>query len=220
MKPTKWIPFAASAPLSVVGCSQEFPRSELGFDYSHVRYAPSAAFTKGHSFNGGGGTLVFNVNQFLGLKGDLQGYRSSTNTFVITSRPLFPSGAVASVKGNLFTYLFGPQIEVRSPKVQPFVHPLFGGAHSKVYANTFTTIYTTRLGACTFSAIPSSNAFAMVFGEGIDIPVGRVVPIRPARVDYLLTDFSNRFNNSNQNNFRYSAGINFNPRRPERISLC
>jgi len=38
----------------------------------------------------------------------------------------------------------------------------------------------------------------MVFGDGIDIPV------------HLLTDFRNRFNNSSQNNFRYTAGINFN----------
>jgi len=59
------------------------------------------------------------------------------------------------------------------------------------------------------SKAPSSNAFAMAFGGGVDIPVGHAVSIRPAEIDYLLTNFSNRFNNSNQNNFRYSAGINF-----------
>jgi hypothetical protein len=210
MKSMKWILFAASLLLSVAGWSQEFPKAEVGFDYSYVRYAPSAIFTKSHSLNGGGGNLVFNVNRYLGIKADLQGYGSTTNNFVITPRPLFPAGAVANVQGNLFTYLFGPQIKVRSPKFQPFVHLLFGGAHSNVYANAFKAICTPRVGACAFSASPSSNAFAMAFGGGIDIPVGHVVSIRPAEIDYLLTNFSNRFNNSNQNNFRYSGGINFN----------
>jgi hypothetical protein len=209
-KSMKWILCATSLLLSVTGWSQEFPKAEVGFDYSYVRYAPSAIFTKGHSLNGGGGNLVFNVNKYLGLKADLQGYGSTTSNFVITPRPLFPAGAVANVQGNLFTYLFGPQIKVRTPKFQPFVHLLFGGAHSNVYANAFKAICTPRLGACAFSGAPSSNAFAMAFGGGIDIPVGHVVSIRPAEVDYLLTNFSNRFNNSNQNNFRYSGGINFN----------
>jgi hypothetical protein len=209
-KSINWILFAASLLLSMAAWSQEYPKGELGFDYSYVRYAPSAIFTKGHSLNGGGGTLVYNVNQYLGLKADLQGYGSTTSNFVITPRPTFPSGAVANVQGNLFTYLFGPQIKVRTHKVQPFVHLLFGGAHSNVYANAFKSICTPRLGACAFSRAPSSNAFAMAFGGGIDIPVGHVVSIRPAGVDYLFTNFSNRFNNSNQNNFRYTAGINFN----------
>ena len=209
-KSMKWILFAASLLLSVAGWSQEFPRGELGFDYSYVHYNPSAVFTKSHSLNGGGGTLVYNVNQYLGLKADLQGYGSHTNTFLITPRPFFPSGAVANVQGNMFTYLFGPQIKVRTPKAQPFVHLLVGGAHSNVYANAFKSICTPRLGACAFSRAPSSNAFAFAVGGGLDIPVGHIVSIRPAGVDYLLTNFSNRFNNSNQNNFRYTAGINFN----------
>jgi hypothetical protein len=209
-KSTKWIPFAAILLLSIAGWSQEFPKAEVGIDYSYVHYNPSAIFTKSHSLNGGGGTFVYNVSQYLGLKADLQGYGSHTNTFVITPRPFFPSGAVANVQGNMFTYLFGPQIKIRPHSVQPFVHLLVGGAHSNVYANAFKSICTPRLGACAFSRAPSSNAFAFAFGGGIDIPVGHVVSIRPAGVDYLLTNFSNRFNNSNQNNFRYTAGVNFN----------
>jgi len=108
-------------------------------------------FSLRDSLNGGGGTLVFNVNKYLGLKADLQGYGSTTSHFVITPRPVFPAGAVANVQGNLFTYLFGPQIKVRTPKVQPFFHLLFGGAHSNVYANAFKTICTPTVGACAFS---------------------------------------------------------------------
>jgi hypothetical protein len=96
-KSTKWIPFAAILLLSIAGWSQEFPKAEVGIDYSYVHYNPSAIFTKSHSLNGGGGTFVFNVSQYLGLKADLQGYGSHTNTFVITPRPFFPSGAAANV---------------------------------------------------------------------------------------------------------------------------
>jgi peptidoglycan-associated lipoprotein len=210
MNSTKCIVLVASLLVAVTAFSQEFPKAEVGFDYSYARFAPSAIYTQGHSLNGGGGTLVFNINSYLGFKADLQGYGSTTSNFVITPRPLFPTGAQANVQGNLFTYLFGPQIKVRTPKFQPFVHLLFGGAHSNVYANAFKTICTPALGACAFSNAPSSNTFAMAFGGGIDIPIGHRVSIRPVEIDYLYTNFSNRFNNSNQNNFRYSGGINFN----------
>jgi hypothetical protein len=92
MKSTKWILFVASLLLSVAGWSQEFPRGELGFDYSYVRYNPSAILSKSHSLNGGGGTLVFNVNRYFGLKADLQGYGSTTSNFAITPRRFFQPG--------------------------------------------------------------------------------------------------------------------------------
>ena len=206
----KWIVFAVTLLLSMTAWAQEFPRAEVGFDYSYVRYAPNVPGSKGHSFNGGGGSLVFNVNRYLGLKADLQGYGSTTSNFVIAPGPNFPTGVNANVQGNLFTYMFGPQIKVHSPRIQPFVHALFGGAHSNVYANAFKNICIPGSLVCSFSRAPSNNAFAMAFGGGVDIPIGHVVAIRPAEVDYLYTNFTNRFNNSNQNNFRYSGGIVFN----------
>jgi len=47
IKSIKWILFTASLLLSMAGWSQEHPKGELGIDYSYVRYAPSAIFTKG-----------------------------------------------------------------------------------------------------------------------------------------------------------------------------
>lgn len=196
--------------LAISAWSQEFPASEVGFDYSYVRYAPNVPLSQGHSFNGGGGSLVFNLNRVIGIKMDLQGYGSTTSNFLIAPSAIFPRGVSANVQGNLFTYLFGPQIKFHSSKVQPFVHLLFGGAHSNVYANAFKTICAPTLGVCAFSTAPSNNAFAMAFGGGVDIPIGHTIAIRPAEIDYLYTDFTNRFNNSNQNNFRYSGGITFN----------
>ena len=196
--------------LTISAWSQEFPAGELGFDYSYARFAPNHAFTQGHSLNGGGGSVVFNLNQFLGIKMDLQGYGSNTSTFVFAPSLNFPTGATANVQGNLFTYLFGPQIKYHGSKVQPFVHLLFGGAHSNVYGNAFKNICQPLVGACAFSKAPANNAFAMAFGGGVDIPIGHTISIRPVEIDYLFTDFTNQFNNAHQNNVRYSGGINFN----------
>jgi hypothetical protein len=42
------------------------------------------------------------------------------------------------VQGNLFTYMFGPQVKFRTQEFQLFAHVLFGAAHSNVYANLTT----------------------------------------------------------------------------------
>jgi hypothetical protein len=110
----------------------------------------------------------------------------------------------------LFTYLFGPQIKVRSHGVQPYGHLLFGGAHTNVYGNAFQTVCQPIVGSCAFSKGPTADAFAMEFGGGIDIPVHKHIQFRPAEIDYLLTRFSNQFTKTNnQNTFRYGVGLNF-----------
>jgi opacity protein-like surface antigen len=209
-KVMKYSLIATIVLLTVSAWSQEAPAGEVGFDYSYMRFAPNGAFTNGHSLNGGGGSMVYNLNRVLGIKADFQGYGSNTSTFVIAPGPNFPTGGAANVQGNLFTYLFGPQIKLHSPRVQPFVHLLFGGAHSNVYGNAFKNICQPVIGACAFSKAPSNNAFAMAFGGGIDFAIGKSVSIRPVEIDYLFTDFTNQFNNAHENNFRYSGGINFN----------
>lgn len=196
--------------LALTAAAQEFPRYEVGVDYSFARFNPNAAYTNGHSLNGGGGSFVFNINEYLGIKADFQGYQSQTNTFNIPQNPVFPGGATGKVSGDLFTYTFGPQIKVRAHGFHPFAHMLFGAAHSNVYANAFKQICQPIAGTCSFRKSPAEDGFAMAVGGGVDIPLGHVIAFRPAEFDYLLTHFTNQFANSNQNNFRYSAGLVFN----------
>jgi hypothetical protein len=211
MKITKVAVLGFVLLIGAAAWAQEYPLAEAGFDYSYARYAPSGKYTSGHSLNGGGGSFVYNVSEYLGIKADFQGYGSNFTHFSIPAGVAnFPGGFSGNVQGNLFTYLFGPQIKVRVPKVQPFAHVLFGGAHSNVYGNAFKTICQPVAGACAFSTKPAGDAFAFAFGGGADIPINRHVSFRPAEIDYLLTDFNNKFNNGLQHNFRYSAGINFN----------
>lgn len=195
--------------------AQEFPRAEVGFNYAYTRFAPSASYTKGHSLNGGGGSFTFNINDYLGIKADLQGSTSNTTGFNISPNSTFPAGLHGNVQGNLFTYLFGPQIKVRAHKVEPFGHLLFGGAHTNVYGNAWKQLCLNPLivgGACpTIPRAPTAEAFAMSFGGGVDIPINKLVSFRPGQVEYLLTRFSNPLTKTNnQNNFRYEVGVYFN----------
>ncbi len=206
----KSVSFGAMLLLGLAAWAQEFPRVEVGADYSYARYAPSASYSKGHSLNGGGGSAVFNIDSFLGIKMDLQGYGSNLTGFNIAPNSTFPFGLQGNVQGNLFTYLFGPQVKIRTHGFQPFAQLLFGGAHSNVYGNAFRTLCQPIVGACGLSGAPASNSFAMEFGGGVDIPINKTISFRPAEIDYLLTRFSNPLSGTNnQNNFRYSVGVLF-----------
>ena len=201
---------AAFVLAGTLGWGQDAPRAELSFDYSFARYAPSASYTQGHSLNGGGGRVVYNVNNWLGLAMDLQGYNSNTNKFVIPPNTYFPGGAVGTASGNLFTYLFGPVLKYRVKRAQPFGDLLFGAAHSSVYGNAFKQICQPVAGACAFSGSPNGDAYAMSVGGGLDIPINQRIDIRAGEFDYLYTRFTNQFTNAGQNNFRYLVGVNIN----------
>lgn len=196
--------------LGLAAVAQEFPRAEVSAMYSYMRFAPAAKYTSGMNLNGGGGSVTINLNQYFGLKAELEGFGASKATFTIpVGNALAPEGAVFQASGNMFTYLFGPQIKVRTPKVHPYFHALFGGVHSTVYANAYTSSCPAGE-TCSASGKPSQNAFGMAIGGGLDIPVSKLIGIRVGQFDYLLTRFSNPIATNNQNNFRYSAGIVFN----------
>jgi len=211
---------AAVLLLVTFACAQEAPKVELAPDYSFARYAPSASYTKGHSFNGGGGQIKFNIGQYFGIAADLQGYNSNTTNFNIPPNATFPNGANGSVSGNLFTYLFGPIVKFRNnPHVNPYLDVLLGAAHSNVYGNAYQTLCQPTASGCTVHTTPDSNGFALSSGGGIDIPINQHIDFRPGEFDYLYTRFTNIFNNAGQNNFRYLAGLNIkmgipNPKMP------
>jgi hypothetical protein len=210
MKITKTILFGAVLLIGLAAWAQDFPRYEVSGNYSYARFNPSTNGTKGLSLNGGGGAAVFNINEYLGIKMDLQGFNSNTFAWNIPVSTNFPSGGTFHASGNLFTYMFGPQVKFRSPRFEPFVSLLFGGAHSNAYANAFHALCVNPGSCVAVSGSPSGNGFAMSAGGGFDIPINKTISFRPAEVDWFLTKINNQFNGgSPQNNFRYSAGVNF-----------
>jgi len=209
----------------------EYSRFEGSLDYSYARWNPSnfpsrtipgttQHFGNGHSLNGGGGTFTYNINSWIGIKADLQGYGThGTSSFFIPAgaTSILPQGGVFGVSGNLFTYTFGPQVTLRAGRWNPYFNALFGGAHSNIYKNLDTAICTAHpiINGATCSVTntfknPSNNAFAMVVGGGLDVVITKHFTMRAGEVDYLLTRFStNLIQTGNQNGLRVVTGFVF-----------
>lgn len=203
--------------LAVIGCvllfgsvafAQDYPKVEVPVNYSYMRFNPEESnVVGGFSLNGGGGGVVVNINHWIGIEGELEGYATAgTRTFTFAgSAPICPIGCQVAADGNLFTYNVGPIFKYRTTHVEPFVETMFGGAHSNVYGNLFKACQ----GLCQTTAAPSNNAWDFIIGGGLDIPVSHSIAIRAAQFDYVLTRFDSAFTNNNQNqsNFRFQAGL-------------
>lgn len=167
-----------------------------------------------------GGYSLFhnNSNNFSGW--DTQGTYNFTRHFGVTadfsgdSRQLAGVsflGFSAGTQQHMYSYLFGPTATTYFGHSSVFGHALFGMAHSSLAAGVTVPI----VGGIS-APLNSANAFAMAFGGGVDIGLGRHFAIRAAQVDYIRTNFnsvdalasglSSGIGN-NQNSFRYSGGV-------------
>jgi len=203
MKVVKVLTFALLFLVGVNALGQQAPTAEASVNYSLVIYNPAKNYTGTRYLNGGGGAGVYNFGKYLGLKGEFQGYASTTATFTILAGHVIPPG-IYKTQANLFTYLFGPQINFRMRRGKIFGETLFGGAHSNGYANLYRA-------AGYSSGSAQNNGFAMALGGGFDYHYRKSISFRVAEVDYLLT----RYNvvvlgTNNQSNFRYLGGVVFN----------
>ena len=183
----------------VIGCSvskaQDYPKAEVAFGYSFINVHPNFPQISSYNLNGGGASFVYNATHYFGIKAEFMDYTGGGGA------QLRKFGYTGNVSGNLFSYEFGPQIKKHSGKIQPFGEALFGAAHTGTYGTIYNAIHGIQ------AAGNSNNSFAMELGGGLDIPVNRVVSIRPVEVDYLLTKFSANNISATQNNFRYFGGI-------------
>ena len=145
--------------------------------------------------------FVYNFSPLFGIKADFMGYTQGSG-LKFTQNGQF----LGNVSGNLFTYMFGPQIKKHSGKFQPFGEALFGAAHTNLDANIC------KLEGGCGSGSGSNNGFAMEYGLGLDIPITKTIQFRPVEVDYLYTHFGSNHiagASASQNNFKYVAGVNF-----------
>lgn len=134
---------------------------------------PSQAFNA----NGGGVQLEYNATDRLGLVGDFAGYAVSNAS----------NGALAAVAA---TYMFGPRLNFRRRRINPFAQALFGGI----------------FGTHGIGNASNQNRFAMTAGGGIDFKLSAHLSLRPVQAEYVMTTFPDGLNNR-QNNFRYGAGV-------------
>jgi|HubBroStandDraft_5_1064220.scaffolds.fasta_scaffold41284_2 outer membrane immunogenic protein len=93
-----------------IASAQDSSRAEVFGGYSYVHESDNGQTA---NFNGGSGSLAYNLTPWFGVVGDIGGYHWSN------------SGADA----NVITYLFGPKISYHRGPLTPFGQVLFGGAH-------------------------------------------------------------------------------------------
>src|SRR5215469_5182752 len=97
--------------------SQETPSVfELYGGYDYVRFNINANVIGQPPFqtfngNGGGGQLVFNLNRWFGVLGDVSGVWATN----------------AINQGAAIPYMFGPRVSLRRRLIIPFAQVLFGG---------------------------------------------------------------------------------------------
>lgn len=183
---------------------QEPHTEEFGLDYSLVRFTPIPNGGQARNLSGGGISFVHYPNKYLGLKVDLQAYATASYIFSIPAEnAAVPHGGTFKSDGNLLTYLAGPMIR-KQGKWEPYAQVLLGAASSNAYGNLF-------IASRAFGEAPSSFAFALTTGVGLNFHLNRTTAICPVEADYLLTHFGNDLTatGKNQNNFRYAARISF-----------
>lgn len=193
------IGYAAMTAMSQLACAQG---AEATANYSFVIYNPAKSLAGSRYLNGGGGSLGVNFGTYLTVKGEFQGYGTTTFTYHVPKTANSPGGTFES-QGNMFTYMFGPQVTFPLYNKRVFAEALFGGANTNAYANLFKGANVTGLSA-------SNNGFAMALGGGFDIAITDHVAIRPIQLDYFLTRYQwQSIGINNQSNFRYQAGVVF-----------
>jgi hypothetical protein len=189
----------------------EAPKAEVTGEYSYFRFNPTLPALTNRNFNGGGVDLSYFFRPMIGFKAELLFYGSTAfnTTFgaTQTTKGFIPAG-LYSANGSFQSYQFGPIVKARYKHFEPFGQILFGVGHTNAYANISKAIAVAP-GA---SLVPQAaqTPFVMTVGVGIDIPVSHSFALRAADIDYLLTRFTNPLTSTNnQNNFKYSAGIQY-----------
>ena len=184
----------------LVSCAaaQDWPRYETSLQYTFTRFN-SATNLSAFNANGGSGQFAYNFNRWFGGVMDL--------------------GAVHNgrvLDSTVANYLAGPRITLyRASRIRPYFQVLFGGVYATSSIATPFTASVQDAGVIppgtTVRATRQETGFAMTAGGGLDIKMGKHVSFRPIQVEYFLTRLQNlrTASDNNQNNVRYSAGLNF-----------
>lgn len=187
-----------SAVTIALAQNADTPRAEVFGGYSFASIDDQGLIGHHISLNGWNSSVAFNVNRTLGVVSDFGGYYGSPGLPpvaialvcpVFGCNPVAPGGSIHA-DTKVHTFLFGPQLNFRSEGMTPFVHALFGAAHTTATPTGGTSL--------------SDTGFGMALGGGIDANFSRHVGFR-VQGDYLQT----RLFILTEKNFRVSTGLVF-----------
>lgn len=168
-----------AALLSCQALAADAPKVEVfgGFQYFRANSDINASGIDNFNLNGWNASLSGYFNRFLGVTGDFSGAYGS------------PEFMGVPIHTKLHTFMFGPVLRLPNPThLTPFVHALGGAVHTSASAQ---------------GSSASETDAAWAVGGGLDLDLAPLLGVRLGQFDYLQT----RIGDTNQNNFRFSAGI-------------
>ncbi len=186
----------------------DYSKGEFFIGYSHGRI--DTGIDSGDSvnsfirdrigFNGFETAGVYNVNRYVGIKGDISGVYNKT-------RFSFPAGGQTvnvDTKNSLYNFLGGLQIKDNASegRLKPFVHALIGAGHGRTKVNNLNCTSTPGFDCSEITNV-SDTGLAGAFGGGLDVRINDRVDLRAFQVDYNPI----KFENNTDHNLRFSIGI-------------
>lgn len=194
---TSWAAFA----------TDEVARYETFLGYDFVRFNPNSGFIPSFNANGGSGQFAYNFDKWFSAVVDL----GAVNKGTLGGSP---------IDTTVVNFVAGPRLNWHNgSRFKPYVQALFGGAYGTssalisavVVPGTTPMPFAIPTSPVSARLVTSTTNFAMLTGGGLDIRFGKHFSFRPIEVDYYLTRMPGFFNSNqtSQNNFRYSAGVNF-----------
>ena len=187
-------------------------KGEIFGNYTFMQFNPTINGLNSRSLNGGGGGAQWNIVPAFGIKAEFQGYMSTETTVNVTAPIPGPNGGIIPVgtyKSNatMFTYLFGPVVQLPGKRVRPFAEVLFGGMQTELYAQLNNALIAN---GGKIDASKTQHPFTMAVGGGLDVNVNKHFALRLAQMDWILSRYTNPWTSTNnQNSFRYLGGVVF-----------
>lgn len=179
----KKLGFAVILLLGFAGMAvaQDVPVAEVFGGYSFFRC--DAGDDISCNLNGWNAAVDFNASDRWSVVADFSGHYGYLDGPVATPSGVYPWYDVKS-----HNFMFGPRYKMRTEKVTPFVHALFGINHINPEAGDTV-----------------QNNFAMAFGGGVDVKVSDKMSVRALQLDYVTARADSDWND----NLRFSAGVVF-----------
>jgi opacity protein-like surface antigen len=196
-----------------------YPKFEVFAGYSAIETNNHTFHFRHPNFNvlntdfdeGGRGfeaAVTRNLTKYFGVMGDFSAYFSHDQGPVNVTGPCVqpPCSAVtqsSEINPRLFGFLAGPEFKWRNhTRVTPFVHALFGVAHS-------TATFSTNGPAVNLSRTDTDTGFAMKAGAGFDVRIFRHVSFRGFPTYGKAYVGSDALPNQKVNELGWSVGLVF-----------
>jgi opacity protein-like surface antigen len=188
---------AAILMFGIAAQGQEYQKMDTFLGYTYTRFTstgPIPAFNA----NGGSGQWAYNFNKWFSGVVDAGAVHNGSIPHI-------------HLDTTIASFLGGPRVSFRHGRVVPYVQTLFGGAYATTSVSEARFIPFPTPPGTTLSATKSTWGFAMTAGGGLDFKVSKHVNFRPIQAEYFLTRLEPFavLGTNTQNNFRYSAGVNF-----------